>query len=45
MTNDARDDGVCGNDAGTAEESNLIMANHENTLPPLPPQNNFFSSF
>lgn len=30
MTNDVQDDGVYGNDAGTAEDSNLIMTNDEN---------------
>ncbi len=29
MTNDVQDDGVCGNDAGTAADSNLIMMNDE----------------
>lgn len=30
MTNDVQDDGVCGNDTGTAEDLNRIMMNHEN---------------
>lgn len=30
MPNDVQDDGVCGNDAGTAMDSNLIMMNHKN---------------
>lgn len=29
MTNDVQDDGVCGNDAGAAFDSNLIVMNHK----------------
>lgn len=29
MTNDVQDDGVCGNDAGAALDSNLIIMNHK----------------